>query len=605
MEMGVVRKCYWACLFFFSIHTNGFALTEKPALERTITVSFENEKASEALKKISKLAGVTFSYSPSAMNADKIITQTFTNQSLREIIDFMFDGNVRCKAKGNYLILTPVAKKNTATVSGYVVDEATGEKLKDVSVYDPITLRSAITNEFGYFEIKIEKPTAEDMQYILKRNNYADTVLVVKKNKGSLQRIGLKSKARLEKLSDDIGNKLSRLLSRSRQRALHINKRNIRDTLYRTAQISFVPFVGSNHKLSGQVVNGYSLNVLGGFSAGTSRAEFGGLFNINQGDVKFFQAAGLFNTNGGKTQGAQMAGLFNTNLSATSGTQVAGLFNLNNSTTDAAQMAGLFNSNRGVTHGAQMAGLFNVNKSYSRGVQMAGLFNLNEDSAKVVQLAGLINTNRKKLNGVQISGLTNIADDITGAQVSGLINSAKTINGAQIGFINVADSVKGIPFGFLSFVRKGYHKLEISVDEIFPVNVALRTGVNHFHNILSVGVQTNRDTALYSFGYGFGSLLKLSKRWSFNTDISYHQIVKDDFKDLNMINKLFVGLDFRIAKKASITAGATLNLHIFEKEKINGSSVFSYYTPTLLSEGTWGRNGYQWWLGAKVGLRFF
>jgi hypothetical protein len=592
--MVVVRKWgsrKWLSVFsvFLFMHSTVIGFTEKPALERTITVSFQNEKVSEALKKISSLAGVTFSYSPSALNADKIITQSFSNESLREIIDLMFGGNVRCKAKGNYVILTVATKKAAATVSGYVVDETTGEKLKDVSVYNPVTLRSAITNEFGYFEIKVDKPKAEDMQLILKRYNYADTVLVTSKSKTSLQRIRLKSKAHLEKFSDNIGNKMSRLLSRSKQKTHRINQKNIRDTLYRAAQISLVPFVGSNHKLSGLVVNGYSLNVLGGYSAGTRGIELGGLFNINQGDVRFAQAAGLFNANGGNTKGVQMAGLYN----------------YNDSTNEGVQMAGLFNVNRGTSHSVQLAGLFNTNTQTTNGTQIAGLFNLNHDSAQVVQLAGLLNINQKKIAGVQIAGLINVSRDIDGVQVSGLINSAKIVSGAQIGLINLADSVKGIPFGLLSFVRNGYRKLEISADEIFPVNIALRTGVNHFHNILSLGVQSHRDTVCYSFGYGIGSLFQLSKRWSLNTDFSYHQIVPNNFEELNMINKLFVGFDFKVAKKTSITAGATLNLHIFEKEKINGASLFNYYTPNVLSEGNVGSNGYQWWLGAKVGVRFF
>jgi hypothetical protein len=381
----------------------------------------------------------------------------------------------------------------------------------------------------------------------------------------------------------------SNLLSRLKQRTLHLSEKNRRDTVYRSVQISLIPFVGSNHELSGMVVNGCSLNVLGGYSAGTRRIELGGLFNINQGDVRFAQAAGLFNENGGKTQGVQMAGLYN----------------FNDSTTEGIQMAGLFNTNRGKSRGVQLAGLFNTNMQTTSGTQMAGLFNVNQDSAEVAQMAGLININRKKIKGVQMAGLINITQDIDGVQASGLINSAKIVNGAQIGLINLADSVKGIPFGLLSFVRNGYRKLEISADEIFPVTIALRTGVNHFHNILSLGVQSHNNKELYSFGYGFGSAFQLSKRWSLNTDLSNHQVVQNNFKDLNMINKLFVGFDFKIAKKTSITAGATLNLHIFEKEKINGSSIFNHYTPNILNEGTWGRNGYQWWLGAKVGLRFF
>jgi hypothetical protein len=553
--------------------TSTIMRAEIPALERVITIHIQNEKISEALRKISQLAGVTFSYSSSVLNVDKIVNQNFVDQTVREVVDKLFDGDVKCKARGNYLILTR-PENSPKTITGYVTDGATGERLKEVTVYDPATLQSAITNEFGYFEIKIDKPTADDVTLIMKRYNYADTVLVLPKTKRPLQKINLnKSKTDLKRISDSITYKVGRWWASGQKQIQHIHKKNIRDTLYREGQISFLPFLGTNHKLSGVVENGYSLNVLGGYSAGTRKAEVGGLFNINRGNVRAVQLAGLFNANGGST----------------AGTQLAGLWNLNG----------------GSTMGIQMAGLFNLNVRRTRGVQLAGLFNVCWDSVQATQVAGLINVVRKNMKGPQVAGLINVSENITGAQVSGLINAAKTVNGSQVGFINIADSIKGVPIGFLSFVRKGYHQLELSSDEIFPINLAFRTGVKHFHNIISGGVQIKSDTIQYSLGYGVGSLLKLTKRLSFNTELSHHQLVRNDSYDWNTIEKLFAGFDFRIGKKTSMVAGATLNLHIFDNEKISGQSVFSnYYEPNLLGSGTWNNTGYQWWLGGKVGVRF-
>ena len=85
--------------------------------------------------------------------------------------------------------------------------------------------------------------------------------------------------------------------------------------------------------------------------------------------------------------------------------------------------------------------------------------------------------------GAQVSGLMNICGgDIYGAQISGLLNFGTRVHGSQIGVFNFSDSVAGVPVGFLSFVRKGYHQLEISANESFPLNLALRTGVRQFYN---------------------------------------------------------------------------------------------------------------------------
>ncbi|HEY9487176.1 MAG TPA: sigma factor [Chryseosolibacter sp.] len=60
---------------------------------------------------------------------------------------------------------------------------------------------------------------------------------------------------------------------------------------------------------------------------------------------------------------------------------------------------------------------------------------------------------------------------------TGILNVAPKVNGTQIGLINVADIVRGVPIGLMSLVWKGYHKIEISADEIFYNNLSFRTGV--------------------------------------------------------------------------------------------------------------------------------
>jgi hypothetical protein len=45
--------------------------------------------------------------------------------------------------------------------------------------------------------------------------------------------------------------------------------------------------VGTHGKLSGQVTNNFSFNILGGYGAGVNGAEVGGLFNIDKKDVKY------------------------------------------------------------------------------------------------------------------------------------------------------------------------------------------------------------------------------------------------------------------------------------------------------------------------------
>ncbi len=591
--INFIRFASFISLLIVSIVSNVLvAQTLTPPLERSISITFKNQKSDEALKALAQAGGFTFSYSSSVLQNIDVINGHYNNSTVREILESVFESRIKFKQKNNYIILTKKDNDDGIVVSGYVVDESTGKKLKEVSIYDPISLQSTVTDEFGFFQLEVKKPTKEQMQLAIKKSQYADTILVVPSKRSSFQNLSLKiDEEKWRIFSDSLDSKLNKLWSWTKQSVQRINMHNVRDTIQRDWQVSLVPFVGTNHKLSGNVVNDYSFNILGGYSAGTRKAEFGGLFNINSGDVCYAQLAGLFNVNGGHTQGVQFAGLFNSNLGSTKAIQFAGLANTNMANAEGAQFAGLINFNLGTYGGPQFAGLFNVSTEDIEGVQAAGLFNFTPSKAK----------------GAQAAGLFNVAKEVGGSQVAGLLNIAKTVRGTQVGFINITDSIKGVPVGFLSFVNKGYHQVELAADEVFPVVISLRTGVRQFYNILTASVRPeNADTTTWSFGYGVGVAPKLAKRLYLNTDITSNHINKGNIEALNLLNKLYVGFEFKLSKRLAIAAGGTLNLRIYDAAFDNHAKLFTYYSPSKIHQGTFSRTtDYQLWWGARVGLRFF
>jgi hypothetical protein len=572
-------------VFFYA-----FAQQKIPPLERVISISVAEEPLGEVLKKISQQGGFSFSYSSKIFDTKRIVTLSVTNKTVRETMELIFHGGVQYKQKSNYVIITR-ASADEVLVSGYIVDEATGKRLKEVSIYDPVSLRSAVTDEYGFFEMPIEKPSAEQLKLAIKKSNYTDTLVVVPARRSSFQNISLNFESEKWKaFTDSVNSKMNRLWMWTKRSVASINLQNIRDTLHRTWQVSFLPFIGTNHTMSGNVVNDYSLNILGGFSGGTAVAEFGGLFNIDRGHVHHAQVAGIFNVNGGKTNGIQFAGMINATLDSVYAIQAAGLINANQAYSKGVQLAGISNVNLDSYHGPQLAGLFNFTLRKLEGAQVAGLFNVAVGTAHGAQVAGLFNVE---------------AGTIHGAQVSSLLNMAWTVEGTQVGFLNVTDSITGIPVGFLSFVNKGYHSVELSADEIFPVNVALRTGVRKFYNIVTAGVLPERaDTTTWYFGYGVGTLPKLTKRLSLNIDLTANQVVKGNVEKLNLVNKLYLGVDYRVRKKFSLTAGATVNVRVFDAKFTNYPELFYAYKPTLLMDYNDSLTGVQMWWGGKIGLRF-
>jgi hypothetical protein len=620
---------------------------DTPFLERTLTLALHDERLDNVLKRISRQGGFTFSYSPSILQGDKIVNYNFVNKTVREILDQLFQGTIQYKARGKYIILTKAmvssSPKEPQLYSGYVVDEATGERLKHVSIYDPVTLSSTISDSYGYFEIEIDKP-AKDLRLAINKQNYTDTLVVVPSPDNKLLNIPMRvNTARIATLADSVGKKLRRFWKNSKLFAKgQTNIANINDTIYRKTQVSFVPFIGTNHALSGNVINDYSLNVVGGYSMGVRKLELGSVFNIVRGNVQGVQMAGTFNAVGGKVKGVQMAGVINANYGTMEGAQLAGVLNFNwgevryfsaagvmnfaGHGSRAVQLAGVGNITIGNQESPHLAGLFNLSTGNAKsqiggvynfaakdvhGAQAAGILNLSAKNVAGAQTAGVLNFAANEVQGAQVAGILNFTGKrIRGAQVAGVLNYATRVEGAQIGLVNITDSIRGVPIGLLSIVLKGYHKLEVAADEVFYTNVAFRTGVRRFYNIITAGARPStfdEEETFWTFGYGIGTAPRLSKKLFLNLDVTSNQIVQGNtIEALNMINKAYLGVDFQMMKNISITAGATLNAHFTETTYDGYKNFFTDYQPNVFyNKNVDSDLNVKMWIGGKIGVRFF
>ncbi len=595
-----------------------------------ISINLDQERLDLALKKISTQAGFIFSYNPGIVDVDKMITQNFTNKTVREVLDEIFNGAIQYKARGKYVILTKAPVRPTTdqqVLTGYVLDEATGKRLQNVSVYDPVSLSSAVTDSYGYFQLEVDQPSGEEVKLAISKLNYTDTIVAVTSNRQRLLNIAMRIREdKMNVFADSVRQKFKRFWKTKVLTPQAVNMENIQDTLYRKFQFSIVPFIGTNHKLSGNVINDYSLNLFGGYSLGVEKFEFGGLFNIVGGDVNGAQFAGLFNAVGGKVKFTQMAGLVNVNRDTVDGVQFAGLINFNMNSSQKFSGAGLLNLTHRDSRGVHLAGIGNGTIGRQEGPHIAGLFNFSTKDSYIVQassllnftaggmtgaqVSGLLNFAAKDVIGAQVAGLMNIAPrKIEGAQVSGLLNYATKVKGTQVGLINITDSIRGVPVGFLSFVLKGYHKIEISADEIFYTNLSFRTGVRQFYNIFTVGAKPdsfNDDETFWTFGYGIGTAPKLSRRLSLNVDVTANQVGQGkSFEAINMINKVYVGLEVQPLKYIGFTFGLTLNGYVTETTYDKYPALFTDYTPHIISDKTYSNDiNLKMWLGGKIGVRF-
>ena len=599
-------KFFYSFLFLLWATVCAAQLKEKalPLLERPITLSVENEKATLVLSRIAQAAGFSFSYNSSIIDANHTVNLNVQNVTVRQVLNEMFQGTLNYKAKGNYIILTkapaPPVKNDVVTivVSGYIEDAITGEKLPQASIYHKSSFTSVASDDYGFFRIKIEK--RDSLLLSFSKKDYRDTTLQITESANQYYIIAMRSMkvdSSHLKIPEIPRDSIALTLKEELTRPYYSepNVQNISDTLYSLVQVSLLPFIGTHGRLSGNVINDYSINFLGGYSLGTRQIELGFFFNLDRGDVRWLQIAGFGNMVGGDFYGLQTAGFFNLNAGDVTAVQVAGFANTNLSNGHGVQIAGFANTNLGDMNGVQVAGFSNFNNQSSYGVQVAGFGNLQRGNYKGSQFAGATNITTKK---------------ISGSQISGLFNYARQVRGTQIGLINYADSVGGVPIGLFSIVRNGYHKIEVSGDEVFPANLAFRTGVRNFYTILMAGFKPaqslqENDTSIWTFGYGLGTSHKLARWLYLDMDLTSQHVNKGSFTNaLSLLNKAYLGLDFQLAKNFSLSAGLTFNAYLTRKSFTDYPKMFTYYTPTSTSVSVGTNNNLAMWFGAKVGLRF-
>ena len=594
------------CILIFTILGSSCVLAQKsiPILERKISITASEEKIASALNRIGQAGGFSFSYNSAIIYQEQLISLNINEKSVRDVLNEIFHGTMNYKEKSNYLIITkapaPSAKNNIVVIilNGYVENGKTGEKIAQASVYEKSSVTSTVTDAYGYFKLKLDKKS-DSISLSVSKKNYHDTLVSITGPDNQYFKISIQPMidsviitAQTELIDTATISENNLTLPYEDEP----NVQNIHDTIYQLVQFSALPFIGTSGRLSGNVINDYSINFFGGYSLGTRQIELGGFVNIDRGDVSWLQIAGLVNLVGRNVYGIQ----------------AAGFANVNGGETKAVQLAGFANTNLGESTGVQVAGFSNTNLKGINGVQVAGFSNVTIGNSKGAQVAGVGNVQVGDYRGSQIAGLTNLATEkISGSQISALLNYGSRVQGTQIGLINYADTLGGIPIGLLSIVKTGYHKIELSADEVFYTNLAFRTGVRKFHTMILAGFKPQQslypaDTSVWTFGYGLGSARKLTQWLYLDLDLSSQHVNKGSFTNaLSLLNKFYVGFDFQVAKKFSIATGITLNGYLTRTTYSDYPELFTDFKLRIISDQNLNNdiNMKMWW-GAKVALRF-
>jgi len=610
--------CFFAQVFFLP------KLQANDVLERRIDVRFNQTPLKNAMAEIARKGGFEWSYNAGIIDADRKVTLFIQGQTVRETLVLLLGDAYTFKQSGEYLILKKI-KKPGQRLSGYITEPRNGQKVANATVYDRQTLRSTTTDVNGYYEL----PVTPRSEIVVSKLAYRDTILQVTSQTPRFLKLEIhldtvpQEKTPLETVAERLNEttrELERFFVTSTQK---LSALNVQDSLHRRFQVSLLPKIGTNHVLSGSVVNDWSVNLLAGYSKGNRIAEVAGIGNITRQNVRGLQAAGVFNDVHGNMTGFQAAGVYNRVADTIQGIQAAGIFNHAYYGRGAAlQAAGIANFVTKGRFAIQAAGIANYADTIST-LQAAGIFNYASNANAALQAAGICNVNRQgivrmqaagisnlgdTIIGLQAAGLVNVADTVAGAQISGFFNRARKVKGAQIGLINVAGDISGLQIGLLNFSRRGgYIALEVSVNEVQSANIAFKSGTPFLYTIFTAGATPGASgrELLWSYGAGLGAYARLN-RWSgINVDLIHRHLNAGYHDDaLQEWEQCAIGFDLKLSRHLSLAFGPTANLFISDATP-ESQSIRSLVTPKKVPSSTIdGDERLTAWLGGTAALRF-
>ena len=370
----------------------GFTCTAQPYLANEITVSSSGtQQLGDLLDKLGKQQGFYFAYNSDVMDASKQVDVPHYRGTLVGLLERLLGADYIFKESPGYVIIRYAPRLIDLTVrveqrrgrplvvEGQVRDASDGTVISRASIYERNVLVSTLSGPTGDFRLSFRRPN-ETIWLTVSKENYRDTTIAL------LLPVEVGSKAATRRYwffpendgSGLEGTALGRFFTNSKQRVQRINLDGF--FAYNAYQVSLIPQISSQGLFNSQVVNQVSLNIIGGHTAGVNGVEVGGIFNVNQQDVRYFQTAGLFNLVGRGVVGVQVAGVSNIVVGQVSGIQVAGVSNRS-----------------GDVKGMQLAGVFNVAKDVRGGVQLAGLVNIADSSDYPIGLVNLVKNGRRSI----------------------------------------------------------------------------------------------------------------------------------------------------------------------------------------------------------------
>lgn len=313
-----------------------------------------------------------------------------------------------------------------------------------------------------------------------------------------------------------------------------------------------------------------------------------GLIFGRSGSIAGFDACGVASITNENFSGVQLTGLYSwiggsfTGISFNSGVQI------HQGSAAGVQFSGIANFHQDFFTGVQFSGYLNYTSKGFRGAQLSGLMNLNDGSGGFLQFSSVTNVNVRVFRGMQLAAimnfagsetfggqvaLLNYADRLEGVQI-GLLNITEDMSGVQLGVVNISRRTAGVPVGLINLTDDGRVNCLLYTSNLSLYNIGLRTVVNNWSTVFSLGYSDQASDAVNSafLGWHFGRLFPINPKLGLTADAGYLHIIPRDYDDIRIDDGQHYALqmrlfaDYRLSNSFSLIGGAGF------------STVFSEYT---------------------------
>src|SRR6187397_322013 len=175
-------------IFFIFISSASYS---QAILQKNISLDVNRQRLDNVLEILSNKGDFYFSYNSNIVKKDSLVSFRASNKTVKEILTQLFNNTYEFKESGNYIIIrkapirmTLVTQKGVTeekiySVSGYVYDEQSGAAINEASIYEKTILASAMSNEEGFFKIKLKSGKTSTAELTVSKEYYEDTTIKI------------------------------------------------------------------------------------------------------------------------------------------------------------------------------------------------------------------------------------------------------------------------------------------------------------------------------------------------------------------------------------------------------------------------------------------